>query len=237
MTNQYTEIVSCTIDDKIYPTALKNIRKAPKKLYYRGAFDILNRYKNVAIIGTRNASETGLRFSFESGKRAGEKGLTLVNGLALGCDTEAIRGALSVGGRCVAIMPCGLDEIYPKSNRELAEQILENGGCLVSEYPVRTAPERFRFVERDRLQSGVSQGILVIEADEKSGTMHTANYAMDQGRRLACYYHALMDLCSGNRYLGDSGKARVLKEKKDLDAFFDAILAEETYEQISFCFS
>lgn len=83
------------------------------------------------------------------------------------------------------VLPCGINEIYPKSNQWIAEEVLKQGGCLISEYPEGTRPEKYRFVQRDRLQSGMSQGVLVVEAMEKSGTMHTAEYAKKQNRRLA----------------------------------------------------
>ena len=149
---------------------------------------------------------------------------------------EALKGVLSKGGRCAAFLPCGLDQVQPKSNLRLAERILEYGGCLLSEYPVGTIAERYRYVERDRLQSGVSQGVLMIEAEEKSGTMHTINYALKQRKRLACYYHGLLDGASGNRYLESLGKAQILKTEEELSLFIDSLLSEEEYEQLSFEF-
>jgi DNA processing protein len=117
-------------------------------------------------------------------------GITVVNGLALGCDTYALKGALSVGGKCIAVMPCGLDQIVPKSNYYLARTILENGGLLISEYPIGTKLEKYMYVERDRLQSTVSDAIIVIEASYQSGTMHTVRAARRQGKPTACYKKA-----------------------------------------------
>ena len=92
-----------------------------------------------------------------------------MNGLALGCDTEALRGALDNGGRCIVLLPCGLDNIQPKSNRSLADRIVQNGGCLISEYDIGTPLNKYQYVKRDRLQSGICQGVLVVEAEMNSG--------------------------------------------------------------------
>lgn len=224
----------CTIDNEEYPEILSSLKGMPPVLYYKGNIKIVNQHKNIAVIGSREASQSGLKWARETGGTLAKRGLNLVNGLALGCDTESLKGALEAGGKCIAILPCGLDQIYPNSNRKLAEEILKTGGCLLSEYPIGTRPEKYRYVERDRLQSGISQGVLVVEAKEKSGTMHTVEYALKQYKRLACYYSKLMELSSGNRYLEDTGKARVLKKKEDLEAFLNDISKEQVYEQLSF---
>jgi DNA processing protein len=102
--------------------------------------------------------------------------------MALGIDGEAHKAALSAGGKTVAVLPCGLDRFYPSSHHNLARQILEKGGALISEYPEGTEPRRENFIERNRLVSGISDALLVIEAAEKSGTLHTVNFALEQGK-------------------------------------------------------
>lgn len=226
-------IFYCTKEDTQYPSALKKLKNMPAVLYYKGNIEIINRYKNVAVIGSRQFSASGKNLSFNAGKAAGNIGLNVVNGLALGCDTEALKGALSVNGKCIAILPCGLDNIQPKTNRKLAEEIIEKGGCLLSEYPVGTTLQKYMYVERDRLQSGISQGVIIIEANKESGTMHTATYAINQYKRLACYYHKLLELSSGNKYLEDMGKADILKSEQDLRLFLQSLTQEEEYEQMS----
>lgn len=227
----------CTVDDAKYPESLKELKEKPKVLYYKGNIEILNQQKSIAVIGTRSLSEAGRRYAYNAGRIIGKKGFTTVNGLALGCDTEALKGALEGGGKCVVILPCGLNEIYPKSNQKLAEQILQQGGCLVSEYVEGTKPERYRFVERDRLQSGVTQGILVIEALEKSGTMHTVEYARKQHRRIACYYHELLAFTSGNSKIENLYKGKVIKKREDLEEYLEEIEKEQKYIQLTFDFS
>lgn len=208
----------------------------PALLYYKGNIEIINQHKNVAIIGSRKFSSSGKDAAFHAGKAAGKVGINVVNGLALGCDAEAIRGALSVNGKCIAILPCGLDNIQPKTNQKLAEEILSKGGCLLSEYPIGTNLQKYMYVERDRLQSGISQGVLIIEAEKESGTMHTASFAINQYKRLACYYHQLLKLSSGNKYLEDSGKATIIKSDDDLQIFYNSILGENTFEQLTLDF-
>lgn len=226
-------ITYCTIEDKNYPNALKELSDRPVVLYYRGEIGILNTYKNIAVIGSRNCSSKGKELAYKTGRILAGEGITIVNGLALGCDTEALRGALDAAGRCVAIMPCGLDNIQPKSNRGLAQKIIDTGGCVLSEYPVETSLTKYQYVERDRLQSGISQGVLIVEAERNSGTMHTAEFAVKQYKRLACYYHKLLEMSSGNQYLKDSGKAVDIRNEEDVLAFARGLPQTESYQQMS----
>lgn len=226
----------CLAEDERYPSAIRDLKDMPPLLYYKGNIEILNQYKNVAVIGSRKISKEGMELAYSTGTTVAQKGLNLVNGLALGCDTQALRGALDAGGRCVAILPCGLEQVQPKTNQWLADKILDKGGCLISEYPIGTGIQKYQYVERDRLQSGVSQGVLIIEAETNSGTMHTARFAQAQVKRLACYYHALLSLSSGNRYLEETGKAQSIKTRMDLEQFLNGIMEMENYEQMTFDF-
>ncbi len=225
----------CKREENDYPRHLLNFSGMPPILYYKGNIGILNQQKSIALIGTRTPSDAGKTLSYESGRRIGTANINLVNGLALGCDAEALKGALAAGGKCVAVMPCGLDEIIPKVNQRLAEEILEKGGCLISEYPPGTKVQKYSYVQRDRLQSGVSREVVIVEAELKSGTMHTAEFAMRQHKRLACYSYKLLELQSGNRYLEDTGKAQVLKSLEDMDVLIANVLAENEgeYEQLT----
>lgn len=229
-------IFYCTKQDLCYPRNLKSIANIPPILYYKGNISILNERKNVAVVGTRNPSAEGARLSFETGRAVAREDMNLVNGLALGCDTEALRGALSAGGKCIVILPAGIDQIVPKSNQKLAEEIVDSGGCLISEYPIGTSPRKYAYVERDRLQSGVSQCVLVVEAKEGSGTMHTADYAIRQYRRLYCYAYELMKYSSGNKLLESSGNAQVIREKGDLSRILYEIKQEKEFEQMELQF-
>ena len=190
---------SCSRDDEIFPLLLREIKKCPDLLYYSGNIGIVNDMPCVAIIGSREASEEALEKAFSYGRLAAEEGFVVVNGLAVGCDTRALQGALSMDGKCVAVLPCGLDEIYPKSNEGLAREIIEKGGCLISEYPAGTKPDMNYFIQRDRLQSGMCAGVVVVETGEQGGTMHTVKFARAQNRRLACYYSKLTGNAAGEK--------------------------------------
>ncbi len=223
----------CTIEDSAYPNTLKELSDRPVVLYYKGEIGILNNHKNIAVIGSRNCSPKGKELAYKTGRILAGEGMTIVNGLALGCDAEALRGALEVSGKCVVVMPCGLDNIQPKSNRGIAQKIIDLGGCVLSEYPVGTSLNKYQYVERDRLQSGISQGVLIVEAERKSGTMHTAEFAIRQYKRLACYYHKLLEMSSGNQYLEDSGKAVNIKSEEEALAFARELPQMESYQQMS----
>ena len=227
-----SQILSCREEDKHYPAVLRGISGMPSLIYYRGNIETINQNKNVAIIGSRKSSEQGLRLSYETARLAANKGLNVVNGLALGCDAEAIKGALSVGGRWVAILPCGLEQIQPKTNQYLAEEILQKGGCLLSEYPEGTPLRKYNYIARDRIQSGLSNGVLIIEAEEKSGTMHTADYARKQYKRLACYASKLLEYSSGNKFLESKQETSVLENLTGAEHFFDLVLEETSCEQL-----
>lgn len=222
------------LEKEEYPKRLASIVKAPKYLYYRGNIQIINQRKNIAVIGSRHASEKGIKMAYQIGYALGKKGINVVNGLALGCDTHALHGALAAGGTCVAVMPCGLDQIVPYSNRNLANKILLNGGCLISEYLPSTPAQRYQYVQRDRLQSGMSDGVLVIEASCDSGTMHTVRYAIKQGRRVACIASHLISYPSGNQWIERLNGAYVIQEVADLENFITDLQKEILYRQITF---
>lgn len=223
----------CIRSDNDYPHELKTLNGMPPVLYYKGDIKILNEQNSIAVIGTRTPSKAGKNLAFMSGAMIGNSKMNLVNGLALGCDAEAIRGALSVGGKCVGILPCGLDEIIPKENQQLAQEILEKGGCLLSEYPIQTKVQKYNYVQRDRLQSGVSQSVLVVEAELNSGTMHTVEFARKQYKNLACYYYKMLEFMSGNRYLQEKQIAQVLNNTDELQRLIKIVSKENRYEQMT----
>ena len=173
-----------TINDKNYPKILKKIKNPPKKLYYKGK--ILTEEKCFAIVGTRKYSIYGKQAALEIANDLSEAGLTIVSGLAPGIDTFAHRAAIEQGKRTIAVLGTGIDEksVYPKENIGLSREIIERGGAVLSEYPPGTRGTRFTFPRRNRIISGLSLGVLVIEAKEKSGSLITANYALKQNRKI-----------------------------------------------------
>jgi len=178
------EIKSIDIKDKNYPKLLKKIKNPPKVLYFRG--EILPEENCFAVVGTRLCSAYGKQVALEIAGDLAEGGLTIVSGLAPGIDTFSHLATVERKKRTIAVLGTGIDEksIYPKSNFKLTQKILETGGCLISEYPPGTPGSNFTFPQRNRIISGLSLGVLVIEAKEKSGALITAEWAKKQGRKI-----------------------------------------------------
>ena len=171
-----------TWDSPDYPSLLMNISDPPPVLYVKG--ELLPRDEwALAVVGTRRATVYGREATRRLVSGLAPGGVTIVSGLARGIDTHAHQIALDVGGRTVAVLGCGIDIIYPAQNRELAQRIVENG-ALVSEYPLGTKPEGGNFPRRNRIISGLSLGVLVVEGSKRSGAMITADYAAEQGREI-----------------------------------------------------
>ena len=166
-----------------YPQRLRNLHDPPILLYCHGDFNWLER-PTVAVIGARTASEYGRRISAMFAAELAARGITVVSGGAHGIDAAAHHGALGVpGGGTVAVLGCGVDRVYPRSHATLFRHIVASG-ALLSEYPLGTAPEGFRFPARNRIISGLAQGVVVVEATEKSGSLITARLALEQGREV-----------------------------------------------------
>jgi DNA processing protein len=194
-----------------FPLRVGDIPNAPVLLFAKGDISCLSRDCLVAVVGTRKPTDFGRDKAREIGHTLAENGVVVVSGLALGCDGAAHHGAVSSHGASVAVLAHGLDTLYPSSHRGLAERILANGGCLISEYPPGERPHPQYFVQRDRLQSGLSHAVVVVETDVRGGTMHTVKAAVDQRRPLFCLAHPRQFLTSetsrGNRRLISEGKA------------------------------
>jgi len=168
--------------DAAYPARLAAIVDPPLVLYVRGALPVEE--AAVAVVGARGASAYGLRTAGLVANGLAGAGVAVVSGLARGVDAAAHRGALAAKGRTVAVLGSGLDQIYPREHAALAEEIVRAGGALVSEFPLGTPPLAFHFPRRNRIVSGLSLGVLVVEAAEKSGSLITAEWALEQGREV-----------------------------------------------------
>ena len=170
-----------TWQDARYPVALKNISDPPMILYYRGTLPEFNDHPFIGVVGTRKASAYGLKLAENISKQIAQHGGIVVSGMAEGIDAMATRGALSQGKPVVGVLGCGVDVVYPRCNRELFLK-MERNGCLISEYPPETKPNKWNFPRRNRIISGLSCGVLVVEAPAKSGALITARQALEQGR-------------------------------------------------------
>jgi len=172
-----------TVKDELYPTMLKEIYSPPALLYIKGNLPSDLDF-TLAVVGTRKTSVYGRQITPEIVSSLARTGLTIVSGLALGIDTLAHQATLDSGGATIAVLGCGLDKIYPLTNNKLAQKIIAKGGCLISEYPPGTKPLKQHFPVRNRIISGLSKGVLVIEGNEDSGSLITAKCALEQNREI-----------------------------------------------------
>lgn len=171
-----------TIFDDSYPAGLRTIHDPPPVLYVRGTLLPADE-RALAIVGSRQATVYGKTVSYRLARDLAAEGVTVVSGMARGIDSAAHRGALEGGGRTIAVLGSGLDRVYPPENRRLAEEI-SGGGALVTEFSFGSAPEKWRFPMRNRTVSGLSLGVAVVEAAERSGALITADCALDEGREV-----------------------------------------------------
>ena len=192
------------------------------KNYYNNLND-----KGVAIIGSRNPSLHGVNVSYKISSILSQKNYTIVSGLANGCDTFAHLGSLDTYGKTIAVMPCGLDMVYPNNNRDLFKRIINNNGCVISEYPPSQTVSKYRLIERDRLQSALSEGIIVIETTENGGSLHTVNYAFDQNKIVSCYKHnknySNLKTVKGNIKLLQNDEVIPIYDTKSLNEFLKKV--------------
>lgn len=172
--------------DKKFPPLLSQIVDPPIGLFYKGNWSNFNWDKDLffAIVGTRKASSYGANIAVKIAGELSRAGVVVVSGMALGIDACAHSGALSVGGKTIAVLSCGVDVVYPSSNFYIYTKILEQGGLVLSEFPPGMRVQRRLFVVRNRIISGLSHGVLVVEGGERSGTLVTARHAAEQGRDL-----------------------------------------------------
>ncbi len=179
------EIKEIKIEDKKYPNQLKEIKNPPNKIFLVGNEKILQS-DGIAVIGSRCNTEYGEKYATKFSKELAKQGLTIISGMAVGIDGFAHKGALSVGGKTIAVLGSGFNDIYPEENKELFKQIIENDGAIITEYEPDVKPNSENFPKRNRIVSGLSKGVLVIEAVYRSGTSITAKLGQSQGRKVFC---------------------------------------------------
>lgn len=172
-----------TIFDEKYPHKLKNMYDKPLYLYTKGNEELLN-CSSIAIVGSRKSSDYGENVTKNLAYNLAKNNICIVSGLAKGIDKCAHIGTLAGFGNTIAVLANGLDIVYPLENKALAEMIVERGGLIVSEYIIGTKPNKMFFPERNRIISGLSDGVIVVEASEKSGALITADFAIEQGKEV-----------------------------------------------------
>lgn len=210
------EITVLTSADSLYPPRLKEINQPPPVLYVRGEIKLEDEWA-VAIVGTRRMTAYGRQVTEELADFLGRHGVTVISGLARGVDAIAHQTAIKAGGRTYAILGSGVDYIYPPENRKLAQEII-HAGALISEYPLGTFPESTNFPPRNRIISGLSQAVVIIEAGDTSGALITATFAAEQGREVFAvpgYIHAPQS--KGTNRLIQDGARPLLKVEDVLE--------------------
>lgn len=207
-----------------YPDSLKNIYASPIILYVKG--DLMAQDNNsIAIVGARNATQYGLKVAYDFAKQLAKKGITVISGMARGIDTAAHKGALDGGGRTIGVLGCGIDVVYPPENKELMKRVIQNG-AIISEFPLGTIPDARNFPQRNRIISGISRGTLIVEARKNSGSLITADFALEQGKEVYAVPGPIYTVLS-------SGTNNLIKQGAKLVTCIDDILEEMNIECVS----
>src|SRR5438477_9581864 len=205
------------LDDGSYPQLLREIPDPPITLYVRGRWQECLEAPSVGVVGSRRCSTYGQNVALMLARELASRGVTIISGLARGIDAAAHRGALEAGGRTVAVLGTGIDEVYPRDHRKLAAEILESGGALVTQFPLGTPPVSENFPYRNRVISGLSLGVLIVEAAENSGSLITARLAMEQNREVFAVPGNITSRNSfGTNYLIKGAGAKLVQQWQDV---------------------
>ncbi|TVZ41709.1 DNA processing protein [Alteromonadaceae bacterium 2753L.S.0a.02] len=202
-------------DHEHYPELLREIKRPPPILYVAGDSSLLS-FPQVAVVGSRNPTPSGRGSAFEFSRELASAGFAITSGLALGIDSAAHQGALAAHGKTIAVLGTGIDQVYPQRNKQIADQIVQSGGALVSEFPLGTGATPANFPQRNRIISGLSYGTLVVEAAVRSGSLITARYAIQQNRELFAIPGSIHNpLAKGCHQLIREG-AKLVEDAKDI---------------------
>ena len=215
------------LDDGSYPTLLREIADPPITLYVRGNWQECFEQPTVAVIGSRMCSTYGENASEMLARDLASRGICIISGLARGIDAAAHRGALRGQGKTIAVLGTGIDGVYPKENARLVKEVLDSGGAVVSQFPLGTPPLKDNFPYRNRIISGLSLGVLIVEASERSGSLITARLAMEQNREVMAVPGNITSGNSyGTNYLIKSG-AKLVQQWQDVVAELPREIAAE----------
>lgn len=211
--------------DKNYPKELAEIDNPPAIIYYKGAEFSEVSEQSIACVGTRKPTKLSYMAVNYLVPQWVNNNCSIISGLACGVDKLSHQACISSGGKTVAVLAHGLDMIYPKENKALADRILSSGGILMSEYPVGTKADKFRFVNRNRLIVGMSKAVVIYECDAKGGTMHNVEYATQQKKPIFCpdVGDEVIDIQTGTKKLIDENTATVIKQGRDIKGVLDAV--------------
>ncbi|HYJ86195.1 MAG TPA: DNA-processing protein DprA [Pyrinomonadaceae bacterium] len=207
------------LDDGVYPSLLREIYDPPVALYVTGAWSECLDQPCVAIVGSRRCSTYGLNAASMLARDLAHRGVTIVSGFARGIDAAAHRGALEAGGRTIAVLGTGIGEAYPRDHKKLGEEILQAGGAMVTQFPLGTPPVSENFPYRNRIISGLSLGVVVVEAAENSGSLITARLAIEQNREVFAVPGNITSRNSfGTNYLIKGAGAKLVQQWQDVAA-------------------
>lgn len=222
------KINSISGTDTSFPSRLKTIPGHPDRIYNAGALPTYD--LGVSIVGTRKPTAYGRQVTADIASRLAERGAVVISGLAHGVDGIAHEAAIKAGGTTIAVLPAGLDQIYPSTHRPLASRIVETGGALVSEYEPGTPPLPYRFLERNRLVSGLGDIVIVTEAGIRSGTMNTTMHALEQGKDVYAVPGPITSAMSaGCNALIAQGATPIV----NVEQFIERLLPKTTRSQVS----
>lgn len=211
--NKNNGINIISILDNNYPNKLLMIKEPILYLYYKGDISLLHN-TSIAIIGSRNITKEDEILTRNVAKKVSEQGITVVSGLALGTDANAHIGSLSEKGKTIAVLPSGLNIIAPSSNKKIFDNILKNNGLIISEYTYNMPPTKYTFVKRDRIETAVSDAVMVIKANENSGTMNAVRTALDSKKYVTQYYLNINKYIFNKFKNEDNDIFNVIKEAK-----------------------
>ncbi len=207
------------LDDGLYPALLREIYDPPITLYVKGAWQQCLEQPCVAVVGSRRCSTYGQNAALMLARDLAQRGVTVVSGLARGIDAAAHRGALEGGGRTIGVLGTGIDQVYPRDHRKLAEEIIAHGGALVTQFSLGTPPVSENFPYRNRIISGLSLGVLIVEAAENSGSLITARLAIEQNREVFAVPGNITSRNSfGTNYLIKGAGAKLVQQWQDIAA-------------------
>jgi DNA processing protein len=207
------------LDDGVYPALLREIYDPPITIYVKGAWEACLDQPCVAIVGSRRCSTYGQNAALMLARDLAQRGVTVVSGFARGIDAAAHRGALEGGGRTVAVLGTGMGQYYPRDHKRLADEIIERGGAVVTQFPLGTPPVAENFPYRNRIISGLSLGVVVVEAAENSGSLITARLAIEQNREVFAVPGNITSRNSfGTNYLIKGAGAKLVQQWQDIAA-------------------